>query len=366
MKKTILIATALAAGMAANADKLYLSGIECINHTFPNSSDFSFKSLFQYDDNDDIMQIETNQSIDEKSISPTFTDLQPASFLFKYEYNQDKILSVVNYSDSDGKTAVASDFQEEMSDEIRTITTSVSGTNPTIDYTLTAEYNADNELIAEKRITDANTVISKYSYSYNDNSQPIRVEYFDGDDQLMGYWKLQYGENGELTQCDYYRIEIDDSQTYDIHCTRHVFTYFETGPENNIQMIAPQPSTIVYAIRDINPAMDEIFTFQIPECAARILTKQNDYRLKNIQQWLHYGMINNADDSHDLVGTASYTFELKYQTERPTAGVAEVMMPADANPEYYNLQGQKVAAPEEGSIYIVKRGAKASKEVYRQ
>ncbi len=59
-------------------------------------------------------------------------------------------------------------------------------------------------------------------------------------------------------------------------------------------------------------------------------------------------------------------FELKYQTERPTAEVAEVMMPADANPEYYNLQGQKVAAPEEGGIYIVKRGAKANKEVYRR
>ncbi len=46
--------------------------------------------------------------------------------------------------------------------------------------------------------------------------------------------------------------------------------------------------------------------------------------------------------------------------------VEELDADGNAEPEYYNLQGQKVAAPEEGSIYIVKRGAEATKEVYRQ
>ncbi len=46
--------------------------------------------------------------------------------------------------------------------------------------------------------------------------------------------------------------------------------------------------------------------------------------------------------------------------------VEELDADGNAEPEYYNLQGQRVAAPEVGSIYIVKRGAKANKEVYRQ
>ncbi len=55
------------------------------------------------------------------------------------------------------------------------------------------------------------------------------------------------------------------------------------------------------------------------------------------------------------------------KTDLPNPPLVEEL-DADGNAEaaYYNLQGQKVAAPEEGSIYIVKRGAKASKEVYRQ
>ncbi len=46
--------------------------------------------------------------------------------------------------------------------------------------------------------------------------------------------------------------------------------------------------------------------------------------------------------------------------------VEEIVADGNAEAAYYNLQGQKVAAPEEGGIYIVKRGAKANKEVYRR
>ncbi len=37
-----------------------------------------------------------------------------------------------------------------------------------------------------------------------------------------------------------------------------------------------------------------------------------------------------------------------------------------AAPEYFNIQGMLVSNPTEGEIYIVKRGSKASKEVYRR
>ncbi len=60
--------------------------------------------------------------------------------------------------------------------------------------------------------------------------------------------------------------------------------------------------------------------------------------------------------------TKEILFELTDLPHPPL--VEELDTDGNAEPEYYNLQGQKVAAPEEGSIYIVKRGAKASKEVY--
>lgn len=38
---------------------------------------------------------------------------------------------------------------------------------------------------------------------------------------------------------------------------------------------------------------------------------------------------------------------------------------ADAAPEYFNLQGIRVAEPQAGQVYIVRRGAKTTKELVK-
>ncbi|MDE5594485.1 MAG: hypothetical protein K2I89_02795 [Muribaculaceae bacterium] len=55
---------------------------------------------------------------------------------------------------------------------------------------------------------------------------------------------------------------------------------------------------------------------------------------------------------------------LKWQVERPSSTIAEIAAEENAPAEYFNLQGVRVANPDNG-IYIVRRGAKVTKEVIR-
>ena len=50
-----------------------------------------------------------------------------------------------------------------------------------------------------------------------------------------------------------------------------------------------------------------------------------------------------------------------------TVGIEDVAVDNDDNApaEYFNLQGVRVAHPEAGNIYIVRRGAKVSKELVK-
>lgn len=48
-----------------------------------------------------------------------------------------------------------------------------------------------------------------------------------------------------------------------------------------------------------------------------------------------------------------------------TTGIATITVDADAPAVYYNLRGQRVAAPVAGELYIVRRGTQVSKEIVR-
>ena len=48
-----------------------------------------------------------------------------------------------------------------------------------------------------------------------------------------------------------------------------------------------------------------------------------------------------------------------------TTGIATITADADAPAVYYNLRGQRVAAPVAGELYIVRRGTQVSKEIVR-
>lgn len=57
------------------------------------------------------------------------------------------------------------------------------------------------------------------------------------------------------------------------------------------------------------------------------------------------------------------TYKVKYLTEMP-AGIHSAVVNSDnSDATYYNLQGQPVAQPQSGTLYIVKRGDKVTKEI---
>ena len=68
--------------------------------------------------------------------------------------------------------------------------------------------------------------------------------------------------------------------------------------------------------------------------------------------------VRNASDSSDAI---SFTFKFNYKGNDAIDGIEA----DNAAAEYYNLQGVKVANPEKGGMYIVRRGAKVSKEIVR-
>jgi len=74
--------------------------------------------------------------------------------------------------------------------------------------------------------------------------------------------------------------------------------------------------------------------------------------------------------------TDNFKFNVKYVYDanspvyvdgelKDPGAVEGVELDSNATPVYYNLQGVRVANPEQGGVYIVRRGAKVAKEVIR-
>ena len=68
--------------------------------------------------------------------------------------------------------------------------------------------------------------------------------------------------------------------------------------------------------------------------------------------------LRNKNDENDAI---TFTFKFDYKGENSVDGIAV----DSAAAEYYNFQGVKVANPEKGGMYIVRRGAKVSKEIVK-
>ncbi|MDE6160829.1 MAG: hypothetical protein K2F77_04140 [Muribaculaceae bacterium] len=58
---------------------------------------------------------------------------------------------------------------------------------------------------------------------------------------------------------------------------------------------------------------------------------------------------------------ANYLIDNVRLTRRATTGIEDVAADSYAEAEYFNMQGMRVAQPEAGRIYIVRRGGKATK-----
>ena len=48
-----------------------------------------------------------------------------------------------------------------------------------------------------------------------------------------------------------------------------------------------------------------------------------------------------------------------------TTGIEDVTVEGNEAAEYFNLQGIRVAEPQAGQVYIVRRGAKTTKELVK-
>lgn len=68
--------------------------------------------------------------------------------------------------------------------------------------------------------------------------------------------------------------------------------------------------------------------------------------------------LSNTADASDAI---TFNFKFNYDEGMSVEGIGV----ENAAAEYYNLQGVKVANPEKGGMYIVRRGAKVSKEIVR-
>ena len=68
--------------------------------------------------------------------------------------------------------------------------------------------------------------------------------------------------------------------------------------------------------------------------------------------------LKNNDNESDAI---SFNIKFNYTGNNAIDGIEA----DNAVAEYYNLQGVKVANPEKGGMYIVRRGAKVSKEIVR-
>ena len=55
----------------------------------------------------------------------------------------------------------------------------------------------------------------------------------------------------------------------------------------------------------------------------------------------------------------------KTETDIPTTGIEDVTVEGNEAAEYFNLQGIRVAEPQAGQVYIVRRGAKTTKELVK-
>lgn len=62
---------------------------------------------------------------------------------------------------------------------------------------------------------------------------------------------------------------------------------------------------------------------------------------------------------------ANYLIDNVRLTRRATTGIEGVAADSNAEAEYFNMQGMRVAQPEAGRIYIVRRGGKATKELVK-
>lgn len=124
-----------------------------------------------------------------------------------------------------------------------------------------------------------------------------------------------------------------------------------------------QPNCMYFEIKEIYPTMVGLGQFIIYNNGVK-----HDYlggKYGNYYTAFNFDQTNSVTINYTVHGEPfATTYDHQFMAENALAGVegVEIDHPA-CEAEYFNLQGQPVAYPEAGQIYIVRRGSKVTKEI---
>lgn len=160
--------------------------------------------------------------------------------------------------------------------------------------------------------------------------------------ECMAYIKIENKTSGQLTLSLGYEKEYEESNAAELGDTDMSFITCAGGA-----CVASNPFEIKIAANGVTPGgMGEHLGYEFQCSKAGIADKltlnaKYNFTLSGNGQTIHFSVLYKSNDT----------------------GV-ETIEANDANAEYFNMQGIRVANPEAGQLYIVRKGNKASKVIF--
>lgn len=195
---------------------------------------------------------------------------------------------------------------------------------------------------------------------------------FEGEDQLDGDGFGQY-KPMDLEDAQY---DVPDAFYYEVNLP----CLFDEEMDNYIDIVNNYPFDVKSQMPDATP--DERMAAypnatghidrdngHFDEVIAYMVQNPDSYRVylevevtEATKAWV--GVKRDIGNDPSRQWTAFRDFKLERWTETNTQGISSVANDAEATPEYYTIQGIRVAQPTQG-VYIVKQGSKVTKQVIR-
>ena len=244
------------------------------------------------------------------------------------------------------------------------LTTNYAGTNG---YFASSTKAKDNKLFVQDSPMNATVAIvgknATITFAAGDTADRIVLRYNNlfscyasgyDDVQIYKYYEPVAGIVG-LTH------EVEAHGKYvDVNYMVHVFNHVE-GDTYKVQF------TVGDNTEEHEPSLVE----EPAGAPMRVLDKDDVYSTETFGGTVR---MNNLSSDTDYTGTlkvlhngnemAEHTTDVAFKTLN-TTGIEDVTVDGNEEAEYFNLQGVRVAQPEAGQMYIVRRGAKVAKELVK-
>ena len=203
--------------------------------------------------------------------------------------------------------------------------------------------------------------LQAYMYAYNGEKLPM-ADYFDGDNEVNDWFAGYEDEGKHVDGCkDIYSVayeqqiknlfEEDHAEYLEVQnykMPNGEWKYVEASGEPTWFESGHMREVAAAFVADPNLYKNTL-EFELPETSTVTIGYHKD--------------VNQNNYSHPVFDFKLEYFDPSYEGYDVT-GVESVEATATAAPEYYNLQGVRVANPQ-GGIFIVKEGNKVSKRVIR-